>query len=457
MLTYRGDKFVKGKTYKLDESLTFIRRDDDNLVFESASNKLITMTESEFESKLLEKINQENKDINEIIGKVLRSKGLARKYEDLLKSKGITIDYSSPQGVALTGPNGKILSASSKEVYGPHTPDNSSEMYDKNGYNRRADGHRKNSENYDSYYADRAEEEKQNLEKLKAMKRDDIIRKYSDKTSKEALQAHKDEIKRTEERIKDYLDSDKYNKNRFERSKRNAKAERRNANVGVLRTNTSKEKADAAMDYLNYLTKPANDYADSNRYNYYGYGERSKSNPTLQMNVGIDDNLKQYKELKDRINSAKHDVDWHTYDDSKSNSYNSSYAAMSDEQLENKIKAMRDELEKKIEELRKSNKSNSTKRDAEVKELEKREKDLDKFLKSKGIRESVELNSRETYKDIYGEDADYTQMRKMITALYAILEQAQEDGFNFTSEFEKAIYALSDVCENLEEFYEHTK
>ena len=62
---------------------------------------------------------------------------------------------------------------------------------------------------------------------------------------------------------------------------------------------------------------------------------------------------------------------------------------MTDEELEAKIKKMRDDLEKEIESLRKSNANNVKGRDEDIAELKKREKELDKFLKAKGVRESI--------------------------------------------------------------------
>ena len=117
MLTYRGDKFVKGKKFTINESVyRFVKRDkDENLIFESVNNKrMIKLTESEYELKeqqLLEKINKENQEINSIIGQALRSKSVAKKYEDKLKSYGITVDFDQSQGATLIGPNGKRLSA----------------------------------------------------------------------------------------------------------------------------------------------------------------------------------------------------------------------------------------------------------------------------------------------------------------------------------------------------------
>ena len=84
MLTYRGDKFVRGKKFTINESLyRFAKRDEEKLIFESVSDgSKFIMTEDEFneaERVLTEKINQENKEITDIIGKAIRSKTKTRK------------------------------------------------------------------------------------------------------------------------------------------------------------------------------------------------------------------------------------------------------------------------------------------------------------------------------------------------------------------------------------------
>lgn len=470
MLTYRGDKFVKGKKFKINENeYRFSKREEDNLIFESISDgSKYSITEAEFdeaERVLTEKINQENKELNDIIGKVLRSKGLARKYEDLLKSKGITVNYDNPQGVTLTGANGRVLGASSKEVYGPHTPDSSTDRYDKDGYRRDADGHYQTDERPDTYYSEQLEKYKKELEDLKAMDRDDIIRAYADKSTDEALKAHKEKLDRYEQYVKDYEGRAANADKSYKRSLKSAKNRRREAEYDRLRTSTPKEKADSTVDYLNYLTKPKNDYMDKIRNHYKGYSDtRVKSNPGAPYeNDNPESDINKYKSLKNAVNNAQKEVNYRTAGDDGSYKYSS--AAMTDEQLEAKIQSMRDELEKKIEELRNSNKANSSSRDEYIKKLQDREKELDDFLKSKGIRESELmdvknylkesiLNSREGYKEIYGDLPDYTEMRKIIEALRAIAEQADEDGYNFTHHFEDAINKLSSVCEDLEEFYE---
>lgn len=450
MLTYRGDKFVKGKKFNVNEQLCrFSRRDGDKLIFEAISDgSKISITEEEYnkaEKMLTEKINQENKEINEIIGKVLRSKGLARKYEDQLKSKGITINYDSPQGVTLVGPNGKTLGASSKEVFGPHTPDNAKDIYDSKGYNRAADGHRKTRAIKSDYYDKQVEETQKELDSLKSLKRDDIIRKYNDKTTKEALQAHKDKIASLEKDLEDYTAKAKREERSYQYNLKASKATRRNAEYDSLRKNTEKTQADEHIDYLNYLTKPANEYMDKIRSIYKGYGERPKSNPAAYVKTdknSIDD----YRSLKNNVRDAKRDLDFHTADDN-SNTYKSSYAAMTDEQLEAKIKKMRDDLEKKIEELRNNNKANSSKRDEYAKALEDKEKALDDFLRSKGIREA-DLVEVKNYLKESSTDTQYfeKEIRRVYDEILTLAQEAEHAGLSNLSK------SLDNILDVLDEY-----
>ena len=98
--------------------------------------------------------------MNQLIGKILRSKSLARKYEDELSKHGITIDYDQGQGVTLIGSNGKRLSSSTKEVFGPSKP----------GFgdtHREPDSWYKNRYNDYMKYAEDQEKELSNLDGIK--------------------------------------------------------------------------------------------------------------------------------------------------------------------------------------------------------------------------------------------------------------------------------------------------
>ncbi len=59
------------------------------------------------------------------------------------------------------------------------------------------------------------------------------------------------------------------------------------------------------------------------------------------------------------------------------------------------------------------------------------------------------------YSDIYGEKVDYTDMRKLITALREICDKAENDGFHkVLYKFKRAVNDLSNISMDLEEFYE---
>ena len=470
MLYYRGDKFVKGKKFTINESVyKFIKKTkNDELVFESiGDNSTLKILESEFTGveTLVEKINQENKEINDLIGKILRSKSLARKNEELLAKHGIKVNYDKGQGVTLIGPNGKSLSSSTKEVEGPTKP-----------------GHSGTHERQDSWYTSRLrdytkyrDEAQAELEKLQSMDRDDIIRKYNDKSTEEALAAHAAHIERQKIYVADYDKSVKEYENNIKRNVDHVKRDRRAGHKGTAAWSDrvmSKDDSNEKVDYLNYLTKAdlgnptksrgANSYVgdskqhyDQNSYyssNYYGkHGQ--PNNRSEKMN--------KYAELKNNISMAQRDVNW--------SSQGSGYGGYkSDEDLEKEIQKMRDELEARIESLRASNEYRKAGNAKYIEKLKAREKELDDYLKSLGIRESARASMvkkamlveaaklRESdYSDMYGEEVDYTEMRKIVDAMRAICDQAEADGFNFVDKFTNAVNAVSDIVMDLEEFYEN--
>lgn len=470
MLYYRGDKFVKGKKFTINESVyKFIKKTkNDELVFESIEdNSTLKILESEFTGveTLVEKINQENKEMNELISKVLRSKSLARKNEELLAKYGIKIDYGQGQGVTLIGPNGKRLWSSTKEVEGPTKPGHS------NTHRIEDSWYKSRVKDYEEYLADAQAE----LEKLQAMDRDDIIRKYNDKTTEEALAAHAAHIERQKKYVEDYTDSLKDNKLSVARDKDRAKRDRRAGHKGTSSWSDrtmNKDKSNEKVDYLNYLTKAdlgnptksrnaASYVGDSKQHTnprdgYYSshyYGKHGQpQDRTEKMN--------KYAELKNNISTAKRDVNW--------SSQGSGYGYKSEEDLEKEIQAMRDELEAKIERLRAGNESNKARNAKDIEKLQAREKELDDYLKSLGIRESARTAmvkkamlveaaklKESSYSDIYGEEVDYTEMRKIVDAMRAICDQAETDGFNFVDKFTNAINAVSDIVMDLEDFYEN--
>ena len=86
------------------------------------------------------------------------------------------------------------------------------------------------------------------------MKRDDIIRKYSDLPTKEAIQKHKDKIKKIEGYIEDYIRRDADNELSAKKHRRQGHLD--NPGTHSWNKEFGKPFADKHVDYLNYLTKP---------------------------------------------------------------------------------------------------------------------------------------------------------------------------------------------------------
>lgn len=398
------------------------------------------MTESaipRYSRVLLEKINQDNKEINDIIGKALRSKTTARKYEDKLKDLGIEIDYDQGQGVTMTGPNGKTLSAGVNTIYGPTKPGHNGTHYKTDSYAKR----------YAAEYEEDIKEREAELAKLKAMKRDDIIRQYPKMDTKSALKTHKEKIADVEDSVKTYTDLKKQYTNRY-KDERISDRRWRNAGhkLGQYREDkeTDRSSKQDKIDFLNYLTKKDTDkplrhtywrqdwVAGDSRQEYDAEDDRYYSEYRGRNGVpGVrSETLKKYDELKQHVADEEHYVSYYTPDDDDDDP-TGSYAVLTDKQLEKKIQKMRANLEKEIERLIKSNDENKANKDETLKDLRAAEKELDDFLKSKKVREAVvsiingkRLNESELVNS--GNDkADYIETR--LSAIYDdILTLAQE-------------------------------
>lgn len=458
MLYYRGDKFVKGKKFTINEAeYKFIRKTKDKeLVFESTKDKsTLKILESKFNGveTLVEKINQENKEINELIGKILRSKSLARKNEDLLAKYGIKVDYDKGQGVTLIGPNGKELSSSTKEVEGPAKP-----------------GHNKTHEELDYWYIANVDnyiklrdKAKAELEELQAMDRDDIIRKYNDVSTEGALAQHAVDIERQkmrvaecEKSIKKFKDYVKHNTDQVKRDRRAGHKGRVAYSDTVMRKNVSNKK----VDYLNYLTKKDYEkpYGKYNSMSLVGDREqRSRDNGYYSSmyygkNGGPserDERLKKYNDLKSNIDSAKDDV---RRSSQGSDSY---FGYKSDEELEAEIQKMRDDLEKRIEALKANNESRKAGNAEYIEKLKAREKELDDYLKSLGIRESVRASMVkkamlvESAKLNEGHEEHYEYIKGALDNLFEeILNLGKEvDNLGYTTLADKLDKCL-DIIEN---------
>ena len=317
--------------------------------FKQNMNLLNILNESE---TLTEKINKDNLEINNKIQRALRSKGEARKLEPELAKHGIKVNYNNSQGTTMVGPNGKRLSDDKNHVYGPSQA----------GFNNT---HAKTDRSYERWskdYGNRAEEYELKLKQLKNMDRDDIIRKYNDKSTEEALKAHQAEIERIEKWAKDYRDDEKKYANDGLRARQNVKKARRYGHKNDPSSNYSHpiDKTDAPekynretrkyeksgmssadkVDYLTYLTKKPTGYRRTG--NIYRSG--SEYDPADDMNK----NLNQYKDLKSDEKRAKEHLDFE----------NKYYGVKSDDELKANADKMRAEVETKIKAAQEQNEKN---------------------------------------------------------------------------------------------------
>ena len=317
--------------------------------FKQNMNLLNILNESE---TLTEKINKDNLEINNKIQRALRSKGEARKLEPELAKHGIKVNYDNSQGTTMVGPNGKRLSDDKNHVYGPSQA----------GFNNT---HAKTDRSYERWskdYGNRAEEYELKLKQLKNMDRDDIIRKYNDKSTEEALKAHQAEIERTEKWAKDYRDNEKKYANDDLKARQNARKTRRIGHKNDPRSSYSDpiNKTDAPekynretrkyeksgmssadkVDYLTYLTKKPTGYRRTG--NIYRSG--SEYDPADDMNK----NLNQYKDLKSDESRAKEHLDFE----------NKYYGVKSDDELKANADKMRAEVEAKIKAAQEQNEKN---------------------------------------------------------------------------------------------------
>jgi hypothetical protein len=147
-------------------------------------------------SVLDEAINHANDDINAKIKEALRSKTAARKYKKDLEAAGIKIDDTPREGVNLIGPNGRILSADRLNIYGPARPGHG-KTHDSTSRWGGAKSMREDLKSYDSSI----KKDKEHLAAIENMQRDDIIRKYSNKSTEEALDLHKKDIEREQSNL----------------------------------------------------------------------------------------------------------------------------------------------------------------------------------------------------------------------------------------------------------------
>lgn len=410
---------------------------------------------------LLEKINQENKEINDIIGKALRNKTVARKNADRLKDLGIELNFDQSRGVTLTGPNGKTLSARANTIYGPTRPGHNGTHSKPDDYNKRK------VEDYKKYISQHNEE----LTRLKSMKKDDIIKAYPDLDEKAALKAHKEDIAELESIIGSYNKKMKEYDNKYHIDVQNDK---RWKNAGhKLGQDEYERETDRAteidkIDFLNYLTKKDTDkplrkanweqgYLAGRRYyddsmgskKYYPDYRGKHDFPTEKSKT-----LKQYDDLKRNIEDKAYDANWYKSEEG-TNPLKSDFATLTDKQLEKQIQKMRDDLEKEIEKLTSKNDEHKASKEERLQDLRAAEKELDDFLKSKGIREAVlsiingRLLKESSLVDSGDSYADYieTRLSEVYDDILTLAQEAQHAGFNECSDKLNDILGILDYIQ----------
>ena len=229
------------------------------------------------------------------------------------------------------------------------------------------------------------------------MDRDDIIRKYNTVSTERALAAHAENIERQEQLIADY---DKYIKDYKNNAKYDADSTMRTKRAGhkgkvdYYDREMPKQISNDKVDYLNYLTKKNYEKPYGKYYPRSLVGDRKQrtegdfyyDSEYYGKNGGPserDERLKKYNDLKSNIDSAKDSV---RRSSQGSDSY---FGYKSDEELEAEIQKMRDDLEKRIEALKADNDSRKAGNAKDMERLKAKEKELDDYLKSLGIRESV--------------------------------------------------------------------
>lgn len=385
--------------------------------FKQNMNLLNILNESE---TLTEKINKDNLEINNKILRALRSKGEARKLEPELAKHGIKVNYDYSQGTTMVGPNGKRLSDDKNHVYGPSQA----------GFNKT---HAKTDRSYERWskdYGNKAEEYELKLKQLKNMDRDDIIRKYNDKSTEEALKAHQAEIERTEKWAKDYRDNEKKYANDDLKARQNARKTRRIGHKNDPRSSYSDpiNKTDAPekynretrkyeksgmssadkVDYLTYLTKKPTGYRKT--------GDTYKSGSEYDPADNMNKKLNGYKDLKYDEKRAKEHLDF-------KNKY---YKVKSDDELKADADKMRAEVEAKIkaaQEENEKNKKSTADAEAGVQAAKKNIQDYMKKVREERIRNSK--NKRESEESFINHKINESAKAKKAKLLESIKARKQ--------------------------------
>lgn len=331
--------------------------------------------------ELNEAINHANDDINAKIKEALRSKTAARKYRKDLEDAGIKIDDSPREGVNLIGPNGRMLSADRQNIYGPTKPGHG-RTHDDGRYGNSIKSKHKDLDSYDSYIA----KDKENLDKLEKMQRDDVIRAYPNKTSEEAIEEHKKEI----ERGMNSLARDKRWKKDIEKDIHELRQARDKAHKGTIFPGYDDTTIDREKYYKDPKNKDGRGYSKLvDAIDYKGYLDSKDNNENKDFANG------RYKQtpgqkLRNEFKSLKQTADgtyWGSYD-AKRDLADKEIDAQA---IENRKKELEEEYKKKM--------------DDEVNSMLKRKSDADASYKSHKDSYRTRINALKDFRAKHGMEA----------------------------------------------------
>ena len=302
------------------------------------------------EESLNEARNRDNDDINAKIAKAISRKSFAKKYEDELKNHGIKVDYLDGQGTRLIGPNGKVLSATRKEIYGPSTP----------GHNNTHDKGYISGVDWEKRWVQRAKVKVSNLEHLiNSLDVTELSRLYPGKSVEEAIEALKVDFETAKASLENEKARLKQATQDMERSLHNRHVRRGQGHVDPwVRNNTIQANVnDVDIDYLTYLTKEPT-------------GIRTNSRP-----IEHTPNISKYMDLQNNVDYANRTLEtdkrWHKI--------------LEPDQLQAEIDRLEVEFERSVRNLLNGQENNKKSIATSYDRVDKAKKDKSDFLKSLGI------------------------------------------------------------------------
>ena len=312
--------------------------------------------EDDFEESLNEARNYDNLEINDKIAKALSRKSFAKKYEKELNDLGIQVKYLDGQGTMLIGPNGKKLSSSRKEIYGPTPPG-----FDSSHYLPRY----KEDDRWEARRLARAQERLAELQYITdTMDISSLSRMYPNKNINEVTELLKADFEKAKQAVEEAVIELKRKHKQLEKSATYIHQTRSNAHVAGIRDTTTEDNvSNSPIDFLGYLTKSRSELRDLPDYNSIEYGD---STPRIN----------KYKNLNARIDSSKSSLDF----DKRW------YKILEPDQLQAEIDKLEAEFNQKIQALIREQDRNKQKISKSYDAVDAAEKAKDDYLKSLGIR-----------------------------------------------------------------------